>query len=988
MDEVHDGRMSFPPFLRLLRRVRRRSGFTRGAKPPVPIDLSGVWTVATPAALYADPEHPRGLESDPGIPTPPPDFGSCELEGWHSERRDVPGCWEEWGWPKRLEGPVWFVRDFEWPADGGCDVSRGVAALDGAVAPYASGETVIRFEGVGYFCHVWLNGVHLATHRGLWTPFEAATGDALRRGRNTVAVEVFKPWKRHFPIESSLAGFIPYVTTSFGGIWKPVSILRLPPLRLRDVYVYPSRDRSELRLEIAIENTFAQNRRITLRTRVGAHEASRTITVGPGVTRWEESISSRGLEPWTPSNPRLYELEATISGAGVVDSRATTFGVRMLDAVGRRLRLNGSPIYLRGVLHWMSYTDRIAPRWDPRRHPAEIEHIRSLGFNMIKQCLVVPPDEYLDYADRTGMLVWIELPMWMPRVDADFRRRAVAEYTEIVRRLRNHPSVIMWTLGCELDAAADGEFLRRLYRTVKELIPGSPLLRDNSGSAEAYGGVELEISDYYDYHFYAEANRFSSLIDHFLPGWRRAKPLVFGEYCDSDTLRNVVDVRREIGVDRLWWTSGDPAVNPQGVRWDMSVVEHERKIPEISLPCSWGEAAARSVRRSVEYRNLIFERTRMDPRVSGYVVTNMIDTPISTAGLLDTLGRPKFSAADFAGVNGEVALMLECERRRIWARGGDRPQHIDARNIRQCRPSRFRIVVSNFGVAPIAAAALRVAVSVPGDSEATVPVDCACTTVGRGETALLGSFEWTPPERQAVYPAVVRAWIVASKDIVVRNSWELWAFPEEERPIPSLCVLNPPGPLGEELVEDASADVAAARDSAADAAASVALTDRLDGEVARRFAAGEPTLVIVERHDPRFTIPSPFWREGVPYVADESLFAALPHHGYAGAQFLGVTPDLALDRNRVDRLLGERGRSVVHRVDARTLDESSYWMEWGSDPVRLIVTTFRLLGENGVGPVGMDAHVLGGYLFRAALRLLEPAVSDTRRGPVQRPGGT
>ena len=403
----------------------------------------------------------------------------------------------------------------------------------------------------------------------MWTSFDIDASQTIRPGSNTLAVEVFKPWERHFPVRKSLAGFIPYVTCTFGGIWQSVAVLPRRPLRITDLYAYLVPGTNTLRVEIAVavlpeNDSTGSDIEVTVRARIADRQTTAEHALMPGDNRLVVDLAVDGLSRWSPGAPDLHDLEVTVEAGGLSDTIQKPVGLRTLATQGRQLLLNGQAVLLRGVLHWMSYTESIAPYWNPERHPAEMERIRSLGFTLIKQCLVVPPEEYLDHADRTGTLIWMELPMWLPEVDEEYRKRAFIEYAEIVARLRCHPSVVLWTLGCELNAEANRRFLTDLFTQVKDLIPGSPILRDNSGSAEAYGGVELDISDYYDYHFYAEANHFASLIDHFQPGWRDVKPVLFGEYCDSDTLRRV-------GPEARWWTSRDPDINRQGVRWDMSV---------------------------------------------------------------------------------------------------------------------------------------------------------------------------------------------------------------------------------------------------------------------------------------------------------------------------------------------------------------------------------------------------------------------------------
>ncbi len=122
------------------------------------------------------------------------------------------------------------------------------------------------------------------------------------------------------------------------------------------------------------------------------------------------------------------------------------------------------------------------------------------------------------------------------------------EYERLVRQARNHPSVILYSLGCELNRAIGPDILGPLFALVKSL-GGDALVRDNSGSGGAYGGLLDEHAEYYDYHFYSDLQFFRGLIDEFSPRWRTAQPWLFGEFCDADTFRDLDD-RRPTTDDR------------------------------------------------------------------------------------------------------------------------------------------------------------------------------------------------------------------------------------------------------------------------------------------------------------------------------------------------------------------------------------------------------------------------------------------------------
>jgi beta-galactosidase/beta-glucuronidase len=152
-----------------------------------------------------------------------------------------------------------------------------------------------------------------------------------------------------------------------------------------------------------------------------------------------------------------------------------------------------------------------------------------LGFNLIKLCLFVPNPVYFDIADEEGMLLWLEFPMWLPEVSKDLRVMAPGEYAEITQLVRHHPSLVLYSLGCELSQAVDGEFLGALNQAVRGNV-SNVLVCDNSGSGESYGGLDFDFSDFTDYHPYYDLHYFEPLLDQWRRDWQKPRPWIFGEF--------------------------------------------------------------------------------------------------------------------------------------------------------------------------------------------------------------------------------------------------------------------------------------------------------------------------------------------------------------------------------------------------------------------------------------------------------------------------
>ncbi len=159
---------------------------------------------------------------------------------------------------------------------------------------------------------------------------------------------------------------------------------------------------------------------------------------------------------------------------------------------GQQLLVDGRPFRVRGILHWGYYPELPGPWPSEEQMQDEIAYIKSLGFNLIKFCLWVPPERYYQLCDDMEMLVWQEYPVWDRPMD-DWS--ILGEYEDFFRYDRPYPCVILRSLTCENDHL-DPNIGGALVKRARELIPGCILI-DNSGwlCAERTG-------DFHDEHVY------------------------------------------------------------------------------------------------------------------------------------------------------------------------------------------------------------------------------------------------------------------------------------------------------------------------------------------------------------------------------------------------------------------------------------------------------------------------------------------------------
>ena len=450
------------------------------------------------------------------------DFRLGNLENSTWGKILVPGCWEKQDYPKNVDGPAYYQKEIFIPTSW-------------------AGKTILaQFNAVSFACEISLNGTSVGKHRGLWTPFSIDLSASARQGEvNVLEVCVYKPG-RHYPVRSSLAGFLPDIATTFGGIWQPVHLIALD-YAIKTLRITPDVQQGLFRVQATAYESIPLPPTTEWFVKIWLEDKAIIEKRFEWASNQALEVDMPVPEPklWEPGRPVLYTIEISLAAYGEMLARAKQkVGFRQLSNDGSQLLLNGRPFLARGVLSWGWDPQQIAPYFSKEQIRSEIQRVQALGFNLIKLCLFVPNSEYYDTADELGMLLWQEWPMWLPEITSEFSNSTIEEYSDLFELSRSHPAVALYSLGCELDRSVGGELLRQLNKIAREAV-SDVLICDNSGSGESYGGLDYDFSDFSDYHPYFELHFLESLLDNWRRDWQAPRPLLFGEFCDSDTFRRL-----------------------------------------------------------------------------------------------------------------------------------------------------------------------------------------------------------------------------------------------------------------------------------------------------------------------------------------------------------------------------------------------------------------------------------------------------------------
>jgi hypothetical protein len=857
---------------------------------------------------------------------------------------ESPGVWEAQGYPHRIDGPAHFHKQIFVPESW-------------------RGQTIeLQFDAVSYDVEVRVNNTAVGRHSGLWTAFAFDVSAVICPGENnTIDLTVFKPGER-FPMRESLAGFLPDVAVTFGGIWQSARLVAFPGAAVSDVWLLPDIATNSVTIQAAVDQPGNVTAEITIFAPNGKAVATTDAPILDGKIDTQINIPSPHY--WHPNQPDCYTAEISLKNDTRVQAVARrTFGFRALSRQSEQLLLNGDPIFLRGVLNWGWYPEILCPAPDEATIRDEFLRIREFGYNMVKLCLYVPSPLYFEIADEEGMLLWLELPLWLPQVTARLREQAPLEYADILAQVHHHPSIVIYSLGCELGDAADEELLGKLNTIVRDGTSGV-LVCDNSGSGEAYGGLAFDYADFNDYHFYCDLQYFSPLVDHFSRDWRPARPWIFGEFCDADDFRDLDEIKAYFGGTLPWWYSEQ---NPVHLLSAIAYSQQENRMANQKLGFNQQDLQRISRQQSFIVRKNILEKVRSRSAMGGYVVTGLRETPLATSSMFDDLGRAKYPSADFRQFNDDSVIVLEQGRARVWKNGGDRPAPLDKYNVQAGAEINLRFVLAN------------------AEKEMPAGELVWYLTDAQGKRIVNGSMlvasiapSSTPHEIAAIHftaPQVDTAQqytLFVELNDEIRNQWQLWVYPAVNSWPGRIGIYDPAGVLSkfDGVISNARHLTRPSEFNTLDG--HLLVSSVYSQEIYDHVWRGGRAIVLQAGAGALPVTPCPFWRESIKLIHDHPALKSFPHEGFVDLQFYNLAPDHALDTEQIQAIIPNvsRIKPILRRLDARQFTTLDYLVELEIGAGKLLVSTLRFQGSTGDQTPDFKSSIVRQYLLHQLLTYL------------------
>ncbi|WP_024760560.1 glycoside hydrolase family 2 TIM barrel-domain containing protein [Streptomyces exfoliatus] len=422
----------------------------------------------------------------------------------------VPGHWVLQGKEREYGGPAYTNVQYPFPVDPPRVPTENptgdhLRRFDLPAEWPAGGGTVLRLDGVESCARVWLNGTELGEFKGSRLAHEFAVGHLLKARDNVLALRVHQ-WSSGSYLEDQDQWWLP-------GVFRDVTLLHRPEGAPGDFFTHASYDHTTA----------------TGTLRVACDVPGRVTVPELGLDLATGESATVPVEPWSAETPRLYEGELTAGGERI----PLRIGFRTVAVENGVMTVNGRRILFRGV-NRHEFHPELGRSLDLATMREDVELMKRHNINAVRTSHYPPHPAFLDLCDTYGLWVIDEGDLethgfedlaWQgnPVDDERWTPALLDRAARLVERDKNHPSVVVWSLGNECGTGAG---LTAMARWIRD--------RDPSRLVHYEGDRSCADTDVYSrmYPTHAEVEEIGRRADDG-PEARRRLPFILCEYAHA-----------------------------------------------------------------------------------------------------------------------------------------------------------------------------------------------------------------------------------------------------------------------------------------------------------------------------------------------------------------------------------------------------------------------------------------------------------------------
>ena len=347
------------------------------------------------------------------------------------------------------EGTIWFKKSFNY-----------------TINPQK--KLILYFGAVNYESIIYINGILIGKHIGGFTPFNFDITSKIKNGENFIILKIDnKRKKENIPT-------LIFDWWNYGGITRDVYLIETNPIYIQNYHFLlnkQNKNQIDIKIELNKNNTNTSAQIIKLSIPELNIRKSLRINNNKEITK---KIEVNDLILWTPDNPKLYKIIIKFNDEEIIDH----IGFRTIEVSDKKILLNGNPIFLRGI----SIQDE-KPNNDGEINTLKdvkilLSWVKELGCNFIR-LVHYPHNEYMiREAEKEGILVWSELPLYwtISWEDKDTYNNAQRQLNDMILRDINRANVIIWSIGNETPSSKSRDFFLFNLITFAKTLDNSRLI--------------------------------------------------------------------------------------------------------------------------------------------------------------------------------------------------------------------------------------------------------------------------------------------------------------------------------------------------------------------------------------------------------------------------------------------------------------------------------------------------------------------------------
>jgi beta-galactosidase/beta-glucuronidase len=364
---------------------------------------------------------------------------------------------------------IWYQRNISIPAE------------------WSGKKILLNFGAVDYEAHVYIDGQPVGLHNGSGSSFSCDITRFVKAGQtHNLVVQVNDDLRSGMQTggkqSSRLYSYVcSYTRTT--GIWQTVWMEAVDKEGLKSVFAVPDIDQKQLVVHPQFYGENAGNKLVV--TIYDGKKAVSSASVACG-NNSVVVLPVKGMKLWSPESPFLYGVKyQVVKGGKVIDEVNSYAGMRKVHLANGYFYLNNKPYFQRLVLDQGFYPDGIWTAPTDAALKKDIELAKAVGFNGARLHQKSFEERYYYWADKLGYLTWGESASWgLNCNNNEACGNFINEWTELVVRDRNHPSLVTWTPLNEAWDLPNPEvykrFVQNLYNITKGL-DGTRPVNDASG---------------------------------------------------------------------------------------------------------------------------------------------------------------------------------------------------------------------------------------------------------------------------------------------------------------------------------------------------------------------------------------------------------------------------------------------------------------------------------------------------------------------------